>query len=268
MVLSTEATPASEVGRAGLVEPHDDRDAASLQGRDRPVRAEEPVGQDDVAGLELIEDLPEEGQLAGLLTLVRSQRGLQHRAYGQAEYHEEPRDREPDPRRLAVQLGIRRLVLRGIGHGHGGTVDDLDRAPVEQPGVLRLVLDRLPGPADEIPGELLGQTLAGLAVAARLGSHRGQALIVAELLEPLDGVVTGVVIGKDLGQEDPQRNPRGVDAFSPGMVAASARLLDESPREDREERQPRLLAELVSQGIELLGWGWGSSLSHGDLLGG
>jgi hypothetical protein len=31
MVLSTQATPASEVGIAGLVEPHDDRDAAGLQ---------------------------------------------------------------------------------------------------------------------------------------------------------------------------------------------------------------------------------------------
>jgi hypothetical protein len=267
MVLSTQATPASEVGLAGLVEPHDDRDAASLQGRDRPVRAEEPVGQGDVAGLELIEDLPEEGQLAGLLALVRSQRGLEHRAHGQAEHHEEPRDREPDPWRLAVQLGIRRLVLWGIGHGHGGTVDELDRSPVKQPGVLRLVMDRFPGPADEIPGELLGQPLAGLAVAARLGSHRGEPLIIAELLEPLDGVVTGVVIGKDLGQKDPQGNPRGVDAFSPGMVAESARLLDESPREELEERQPLLRAELVAQGIELLAWGCGSSLSHGDLLG-
>jgi hypothetical protein len=129
-------------------------------------------------------------------------------------------------------------------------------------------MDRLPGPAaDEIPGELLGRPLAGLAGAARLGSHRGEPLIIAELLEPLDGVVTGVVIGKDLGQKDPQGNPRGVDAFSPGMVAESARLLDESPREDLEERQPLLRAELVAQGIKLLAWGCGSSLSHGDLLG-
>jgi hypothetical protein len=37
VVLATEATPASEVGRAGLVQPQDDIDAAGLQGRDRPV---------------------------------------------------------------------------------------------------------------------------------------------------------------------------------------------------------------------------------------
>jgi hypothetical protein len=139
---------------------------------------------------------------------------------------------------------------------------------VKQPGVLRLVMDRLSGPADELPSQLLGQTLAGLAVAARLGSHCGKALIVAKLLEPLDGVITGVVIGKDLGQKDTQSSQRCVDILSPWMVAVSARLLDESPREALEERQPLLLAELVSQGIELMAWGWGSSLSHGDLLGG
>jgi hypothetical protein len=32
----------------------------------------------------------------------------------------------------------------------------------------------------------------------------------------------------------------------------SARLLDESPREDLEEREPLLRAELVTQGIELM----------------
>src|SRR5512135_3472172 len=92
-------------------------------------------------------------------------------------------------------------------------------------------------------------------------------LIVAELLEPLDGVITGVVIGRDLGEKDSQGNPRGVDAFSPAMVAKSAHLLDECPREDLEEREPLLLGELVAQGIELKAWGCGSSLSHDDLLG-
>jgi hypothetical protein len=84
--------------------------------------------------------------------------------------------------------------------------------------------------------------LAGLAVATRLGSHGGKALIGAELLEPLDGVITGVVVGQDLGEKDPQGNPRGIDAFSPAMVAVSARLLDECPREDLEEREPPCLA--------------------------
>jgi hypothetical protein len=165
-------------------------------------------------------------------------------------------------------LGIGRLVLRGIGHGHGGTVDELDGAAVEQPGALGLALDRLSGPADELPDQPFGEALAGLAVAAGLGGDGGEALIVTELLEALDGVVTGVVIGEDLGQEERQGNPGCGDAISPDRVAESARPLDEGPREEPEEGQPLLVAQLVAQGIKLLAWGYESSLSHGDLLGG
>src|SRR5262249_53313012 len=109
---------------------------------------------------------------------------------------------------------------------------------------------------------------AGLAVAAGLGVHGGGGLIEAELLEAIDGVITGMGIGEDLGQEDRQGYPRRVDTISPDMVAESARPLDKGPREELEERQPVLIAKLVVQGIESLAWECGSSLSHGDLLGG
>ena len=62
-------------------------------------------------------------------------------------------------------------------------------------------MDRLPGAADQIPGELLGQALPGLAVAGRLGGDGGEPPVVAELLEPVDGFVAGLVIGEDLGEE-------------------------------------------------------------------
>jgi hypothetical protein len=52
MVLATETTTAAEVGRAALVQPHHDIDATALPLGDRPVRAEEPIGQGDVARLE------------------------------------------------------------------------------------------------------------------------------------------------------------------------------------------------------------------------
>ena len=116
-------------------------------------------------------------------------------------------------------------------------------------------MDRSPGPADEIPDELLGQALAGLAVAAGLGGDRGKALIVAELLEPIDGVVAGVVVGEDLGEEEPQGDPGGVDPLRQGWLqwrhAASTRV----PREELEEGESVLLVELVADGIELVARG-------------
>ncbi len=89
--------------------------------------------------------------------------------------------------------------------------------------------------------------MAGLAVAGRLRAHGGQALIGAELLEAFDGVVAGVVIGEDLGQEQAERDPGGVEAVPPGMMTAAAGLLDGVAREELEERQPLLVSELVAR---------------------
>jgi hypothetical protein len=100
---------------------------------------------------------------------------------------------------------------------------------VEEPGVVRPLKDRLPGPADEIPGDPLGEALPGFAVAARLGGDRWESVVRAELLEAVDGVVAGVVIGEGLGEEDAQGDPRGVDPLTPGIVGKTARGRDEGP---------------------------------------
>ena len=113
-------------------------------------------------------------------------------------------------------------------------------------------MDRLPGRADEIPEDPLGQALPGFAVAAGLGGDRWEFMVVAELLEPIDGVVAGVVIGEDLGEEDAQGDPGGVDPLAPQMVDVTASGLDEGPRENPEEGEPLLLYELVSEVIELV----------------
>ena len=113
-------------------------------------------------------------------------------------------------------------------------------------------MDRLPGRADEIPEDPLGQALPGFAGAAGLGGDRGEFLIVGELLEPIDGVVAGGVIGEDLGEEDAQGDPGGVDPLTPPMVDVTASGLDEGPRENPEEGEPLLLDELVSEVMELV----------------
>ena len=158
----------------------------------------------------------------------------------------------PSPGFWVFGWGYCRLVLRGVGHDHGGAVDDLDRSPMKEPGVFRLLMDRLPGPSDQIPEDPLGQALPGLAVAGGLGGDRGESLVVAELLEPIDGVIAGVVVGEDLGEEDAQGDPGGVDPLPPEMVGVAASRLDEGSREELEEGEPLLLCEVVSEGIELV----------------
>jgi len=128
-------------------------------------------------------------------------------------------------------------------------------------------MDRTTGLTDEVPHDRLGQAPAGLAVAARLGADGGEPLIVAELLESIDGIVAGVVVGEDLGEEDAQGDPGGVDSLPPEMAAVTARGLDEWPREEVEEGEPLLLTELLAQGIESVAGGGGGTRGHGDLLG-
>ena len=144
MIVPAQAAAAAEVGRAALVQPHHHVHAPRLQRRDHPIRAEEPVGQHDIAGPEMVDDHPQQGQLAGLLPLIAAHRGLEHRAHGQAEDHQDPRDREAQPGLLAGRLGIRLLVPRGIGHDHRRAIDDLDRPAMEQPREVGLLVDGAP----------------------------------------------------------------------------------------------------------------------------
>ena len=85
----------------------------------------------------------------------------------------------------------------------------------------------MPGAADQLPGKRLGEAWPGFTVAGRLRRHRGKPLVVEELLEAIDGVIAGLVIGEDLGEEQAQGDPGGVEAFPPLMVAMAAGGLDE-----------------------------------------
>jgi hypothetical protein len=95
--------------------------------------------------------------------------------------------------------------------------------------------------------------LTGFAVAGGESGDRRECLIIAVLLEPVDGVVAGVVSGEDLREEEAQRDPWCIDTFTPLMIAMTANGLHERPREDREERElTPLPLELVSLKYKLV----------------
>jgi hypothetical protein len=125
----------------------------------------------------------------------------------------------------------------------------------------------MPGLLDEVPVDLLREALTGLAVAARGAGDCGEPLVVAVLLEAVDGVVAGVVVGEDLGEEEAEGDPGGVDTLSPEVAAEAAGAFDEASREEFEEREPALLPESIPLGSELVARGYLGRLSHGDLLG-
>src|SRR4051794_41559713 len=123
---------------------------------------------------------------------------------------------------------------------------------MEGPGRLGPLQDRPPGAADQVPGESLGEASAGVAVAGRLGGDGGEPLVVAGLLEAIDGLVAGVVVGEDPGEEHPEGDPGGVGAVAPGVVELTAHVLDEGAGEEVEEGGSLLLLELASDGIDLV----------------
>jgi hypothetical protein len=123
---------------------------------------------------------------------------------------------------------------------------------MKEPGFFRFVMYGFTVSIDQIPEDALGQMLPGLAVTGRLGGDRGESLVVSKLLESVDGVIAGVVVGENLGEEDAQCDPRGVDPLPPRMVGVAASRLDVRLRQEIEEGEPLLLCELISVGTELV----------------
>lgn len=124
-------------------------------------------------------------------------------------------------------------------------------------------MDRSSGLADEIPEDRLGQARSGLAVAGGVGRDGGQAAIVSELLESIDGVVGGMVVGEDLREEDAQGDPRGLKPLTPEVASIAADGLDAGAGEMIEEGQ----AGAITERIELARGSRADRLRHGDLLG-
>jgi hypothetical protein len=149
-----------------------------------------------------------------------------------------------------LRIGL--LVLASIGHDDGRPVDDLDRATVKQPRSLRSIVNVPAGASGEVPDEFLGQSLSGLAVTPRVRGDRGEALIVAEFLESLDGFIAGVIVGDHLREEEAQGDPGTIDPVSPLMTAETAGRLDGGAREEVEKREAVSSAEPVSNGMDLV----------------
>ena len=76
-VLSAQATPAPEVGRAAMVQSHTTSTPRACKAAITHYE-QRTVGQDNVTGLELGHDRAEQGQFTGLLALARPHRGFEH----------------------------------------------------------------------------------------------------------------------------------------------------------------------------------------------
>lgn len=106
--------------------------AAFAQQGDHPVVGEDGIGQQDVAGAQRVQQLPQESRLAGLLAAVRRHGYVQHRARGQTDQAHQPQDGKAQARLLPPLLRIGFLILRRVRHTDGRAVGDLDRPAAQQ----------------------------------------------------------------------------------------------------------------------------------------
>jgi hypothetical protein len=140
---------------------------------------------------------------------------------------------------------IPRLLLGTRGRVSGSS------SSVKEPGRLRLPKDRIPGLPNQLPTELLRKALRGLTITRSLYRDLWQSLIIAALLEAIDGLIAALFSKQDLREKDDQGDPRRVDAGSPLMTDIMAGGLDHGPGEKFEERQPMFLGELIAERLEL-----------------
>ena len=88
---------------------------------------------DYIAGAKACQQAAYQPKLASAFAAVWPYRRIQRCAGGQANHHDQPRQRKADAACLAAGLGIHSLVLRGIGHRQCGAIHQLDRATAPQP---------------------------------------------------------------------------------------------------------------------------------------
>ena len=126
------------------------------------------VPQRDLARFEPAPERAEQRRLAGLLALVRAHRQVAHDPGGQRDDRDDPGHREPQPGALGPRLREGRLVGRGVGHRHGGPVDQ--RHPAALPGPLGggAALDRPGRLMDQPDDDLLREPPPRLAVGGGL----------------------------------------------------------------------------------------------------
>jgi hypothetical protein len=99
---------------------------AKFQNEQCPERAESPVGQEHVAGLE---NRPQPRQLAHLLHVQAHHRKLDDHAGGQVQQPEQLDGREPQARLLRRRLRPETLERRLVRRGDAGRIRHVDGMP-------------------------------------------------------------------------------------------------------------------------------------------
>ena len=133
VVLHSQTTAPPEVVLPPLMHPERPLHAALQKRGDPEKRGEIPVPEDQIARAEAVPQRAEQRGLARRFSLIRAQRPLAHRPGGQRDHRNQPGQGESQAGLLRAGLGKGLLVGDGVGHGHRGTVIDVNATAFPQP---------------------------------------------------------------------------------------------------------------------------------------
>ena len=156
------------MARAMLLEQH--VHPARLQVGDQEITAIIAVGQHDIAFDKRPLETSKQTMFTRALTLVRPHGGIEHRAVGQGNHPDQPRQRKAHARGLSPRLGKARLILLGVRHRYRSAIHQFHVPPAPQPPRGRVHAKQRPGLAGQRAHHLLRQALARDAIAAGVGA--------------------------------------------------------------------------------------------------
>ena len=167
-----------------------------------------------IAWVETIEQAAHQAEFSTACALMRPDRHIQRGTGGQANHHDQPRQRKANASGLRAGLGIRRLVLRGIGHRQSGAIDQLDRTTAPQPLAQRLLAEQLACLARERTDHLQRQPLARSAIATGANAASTQAIGRALRGPPIDRLLARTIGLQHLSHEHRQRHRRRIQPLA------------------------------------------------------
>lgn len=172
-------------------------------GKGGPFFAEGAVGADDVAGVEAMEQLAEDGRVVRALQAFDE---VFPAAVGVVEHAHDAHDGKSAAGFLAGGLGVFQLVCRSVVEYEGAAVDGLDDVPLigvlgPDAGIERGVHAGVGGSQ-----EIHAQPVAALAEGAGVVAGNGQPRVVTPCLDQAHGFGERGVGFEDLGEPRPEHD--------------------------------------------------------------
>lgn len=110
-------------------------DATAHPFAEQEIARVEGIAEQNLAALQGVENLAQPRLLIAALAFARPHGGIEQRPTAQAQQAHDPGHRKAQSGLLAARLRIGGLIRFGIGQGHGGAIDQTDRAaPPVPPG--------------------------------------------------------------------------------------------------------------------------------------